>query len=804
MKFFLKDIKFKYSILVVICSFLIPPPLFADDDKKDKDEKTPLSINLNDHQLIDTLPINIQVSFTEPVKLSSFEAELNDIDISALFVLTPSGGTATLTIEDGLINLPEKNEPYAENELEIEIKTLSGEEQEVELKIFVDPNAKQSSIVTADIGPEGGELVLPGIAVILFPANTFLVTQTITAEVTNNPDTAALLILTGDLYNIGPQAPFEIRLDTGKTVPALPINVEFTVPDILNSSRPINYEFAVFAQVHQSNDDEVLDQFERILANFQAATNTVVAILPPAAFTDQRNSTITFEAIVALATAPQPPVSILTSTNTNNFQTLAITNALDPIIYQCAARADVRKVLAPPLDGKLKFGRSVNRKVIFPPTRPAGRFVHLGVDYRTRDWVKAPNGPGITGLLVRSIADGTVRKIHNTGNTRSWGQYIIIDHDDRSVALYAHLLAGQVKKIDGTPLAVGDRIVKDQVIGISGGASGGPGAGGSRAPHLHMELTMIRPVPGESSFPWKVDASPCVSRDLYAAIQWRGTQEKGVVEKIDLTSSTSHIDVNYTHSLLSSGGLASWNWQAGVFNRDIFTTGFDGLPDTIDYSFINASTRFGPTSSIESETNRQGVFTLDYLFNSPTRCDVEIKVWSHSGTFLGNVMEYPAKEYGCPEYFDVNDTHLFIGNIWFLDIFDIAGSSPVSVAEIDVRILTGENAATGYGDLAVSRDRAYAMIYTGSTATLYVFDLRTGGVTHTIPIPGPSNIWGIAVSEKRLYMGDIAGKKIRVYNRSVTRNAMGDITNDQYTFLGNYLIKAKPDRNSYPIQLDLE
>jgi murein DD-endopeptidase MepM/ murein hydrolase activator NlpD len=74
-----------------------------------------------------------------------------------------------------------------------------------------------------------------------------------------------------------------------------------------------------------------------------------------------------------------------------------------------------------------------------------------------------------TGTLVKAAMDGTVSVI---GNSRVYGQHIILSHDNGYKTLYAHLSAFSVKQ--------GDRVTQGKKIGEVGST------GYSTGPHLHF------------------------------------------------------------------------------------------------------------------------------------------------------------------------------------------------------------------------------------------------------------------------------------------------------------------------------
>lgn len=86
--------------------------------------------------------------------------------------------------------------------------------------------------------------------------------------------------------------------------------------------------------------------------------------------------------------------------------------------------------------------------------------LHTGVDIHTA-----------VGDPVLAIADGTVLvSVYDGG----WGEYLIINHGDNLVSLYAHL--------DSRSVSRGDKVTAGQQIGTSGNS------GLSSGPHLHFEL----------------------------------------------------------------------------------------------------------------------------------------------------------------------------------------------------------------------------------------------------------------------------------------------------------------------------
>lgn len=97
---------------------------------------------------------------------------------------------------------------------------------------------------------------------------------------------------------------------------------------------------------------------------------------------------------------------------------------------------------------------------------------------------------GINGQPVYAVADGTVVISENLGN-RSYGNYILINHNNGLFTLYAHGQDGSRMVSAGQKVKQGQQIMR---VGNTGNSSG---------PHLHFE---VRKYPGTSAN--RVDPGP--------------------------------------------------------------------------------------------------------------------------------------------------------------------------------------------------------------------------------------------------------------------------------------------------------
>lgn len=106
---------------------------------------------------------------------------------------------------------------------------------------------------------------------------------------------------------------------------------------------------------------------------------------------------------------------------------------------------------------------------------------HTGVDVNIN----------VIGKSVVAVKSGTVvtsKALRNSNGTyRSYGEYVVINHHDGTMTLYAHMLSGSRQVIEGQSVSQGQVIGK---VGSTGNSSG---------PHLHFEVrkngVCVNPLP---------------------------------------------------------------------------------------------------------------------------------------------------------------------------------------------------------------------------------------------------------------------------------------------------------------------
>lgn len=118
---------------------------------------------------------------------------------------------------------------------------------------------------------------------------------------------------------------------------------------------------------------------------------------------------------------------------------------------------------------RVKLTDLVSKKLnIYSPFGRRKRGPHYGIDY----------SPMPVGSKIYTATPGTISAAGNI-DPDGWGNTVMIDHEDGTTTLYAHLSSIAVNK--------GDSVEAGTYIGATGGKGGMQGAGNSEGPHLHWE-----------------------------------------------------------------------------------------------------------------------------------------------------------------------------------------------------------------------------------------------------------------------------------------------------------------------------
>lgn len=111
------------------------------------------------------------------------------------------------------------------------------------------------------------------------------------------------------------------------------------------------------------------------------------------------------------------------------------------------------------------------------PSYPGHTGVDININVRGRNVIAAKAGTVVTSTALR----------YSNGNYKSYGEYVVIDHHDGTMTLYAHMSP------DSRTVSVGDDVAQGQVLGIVGTT------GNSTGLHLHFEVRIngkcVNPLP---------------------------------------------------------------------------------------------------------------------------------------------------------------------------------------------------------------------------------------------------------------------------------------------------------------------
>ena len=162
----------------------------------------------------------------------------------------------------------------------------------------------------------------------------------------------------------------------------------------------------------------------------------------------------------------------------------AITSELSKIAAQEAAAAASRgssyTPSAPSSSGYIFPVAGCSKSNIANKSYPSYRG-HTGVDVNI----------GVVGKTVVAVKSGTVAistaLTNSSGGYRSYGEYVVINHHDGTMTLYAHMLAGSRR------VSAGQSVSQGQAIGTVGST------GNSTGTHLHFEVRVngspVNPIP---------------------------------------------------------------------------------------------------------------------------------------------------------------------------------------------------------------------------------------------------------------------------------------------------------------------
>ncbi len=491
------------------------------------------------------------------------------------------------------------------------------------------------------IGPGGGTVTLTGIATVTFPAGAFAAPQDVVVSSTSDVQTAQDFSESAAIFGPAARLPYEVRIDTGSVLPAQPVQVALAVPSSLTV--PAGQHLEAFAQFWENNELDTYDHFELIPSTLDAASTAVILSLQPAAFTDQRRSDHTFEAIVTLAPTPGNAGHALLG-GPAEF-------SADTTVVGCFSS------FQPPLDSD----------AITSPFDPNRKVVVNGVTY-TGHW--GTDLVAGSGTRIRAVGDGKVTQAILSGNGKtSFGNTVVLQVAGVGAVRYAHLQSYSVR--------AGDHVLAGQQIGLT------DNTGLSTGPHLHFELAPDGNIASNKS---KVDPAPCINpKPLTWSLGARSVLHVQSTGPDNFTSTTT-LKANATFLVTdtSAGGLSTA--LTGGTLEVTFEGSYDKAADdhcTFEFSPTSYPLVAAPQGQLPADG--QTIGTLGLARNAQVQPDTQ---YIPTGFLYTNVS--PTYVEHCAQSGDSTHGVGVTGNPWFnqqttnftFDPLDASSSGTLTVTQV--------------------------------------------------------------------------------------------------------------------------
>ena len=136
-----------------------------------------------------------------------------------------------------------------------------------------------------------------------------------------------------------------------------------------------------------------------------------------------------------------------------------------------------------PVEGLSKS--NINNPVY--PSYPGHTGTDININVRGKNVVAVKSGTVVTSTAATGSIPNYNSNGEYVGSYRGYGEYVIIDHHDGTMTLYAHGLAGSRKVVEGQSVSQGQALM---TVGSTGNSTG---------PHLHFEVRVngspVNPLP---------------------------------------------------------------------------------------------------------------------------------------------------------------------------------------------------------------------------------------------------------------------------------------------------------------------
>lgn len=434
--------------------------------------------------------------------------------------------------------------------------------------VVIDDFGVESATVTMQVPISGGTVVLPNVATIFFPASSFTVATDVSVTTSSSTEIGDIFANTSAIFAPGSRLNHDIRINIG----VMPINgdvssvdVSVTVPAAFVAALADGYDVEVFALISNNGGEENYVSFDLITGAFDANVGTVAATIPAGAFVDAHTLDGTFELVLLLASTPETIAATLSANAAPSSCPLDPIRC--PVESGCTVTSDFQENILDPADAR--------------------RHNHTGADYLAA-----------SGSTVVAAKSGRV--LRSEPDNGALGNVIVIQHDDASRTLYAHLQNRDVN-VDAA-VDAGDH------IGLSGST------GQSSNPHLHFEYVPNGTAPGSKK---RIDPHACLRGPDRFVGKWRITED--AVSSDPGCSGTSSFDA--TISIQEGTYFVS-------FPSGITVTTTTSTSNSLGVAF---SGNFYDDGGTTSETG-SGTFTRGGSFAGSTRWSWTDGSYSCSGT----------------------------------------------------------------------------------------------------------------------------------------------------------------------------
>ncbi|WP_413293638.1 hypothetical protein ACLSU7_00905 [Bdellovibrio sp. HCB185ZH] len=204
------------------------------------------------------------------------------------------------------------------------------------------------------------KLTIPGIAEVEIPEKCFKDKTKITLNKT------ALKEAIEDFnahYEGKERVPYEVRINTGKTLPECAFKLKMTVPaEFSKKTKDKNAEPALYGQEFTRTETETYDIFQVVTADFDAKKETLSGEISPKLFTKERTKDDTYEAVFVISqdlkfTPPQEDILPLPKSEITNDAFIIANAQFDREDFAAANPLDEKRIDLPVAFHRIKSGK---------------------------------------------------------------------------------------------------------------------------------------------------------------------------------------------------------------------------------------------------------------------------------------------------------------------------------------------------------------------------------------------------------------------------------------------------------------